>query len=412
MGKNKKYDGYKPFEYLEEGVDYKEFELPCKNDMFWADPYDVPLSKAERERVNKLAENSIFISLHDHPVLWPKPEEIYEYHAENRLYTAYEWLSKSTWDAVFDNLQSSTRRISSENPWKFQDVVYDIGMRLSDIAHQDFLIHGKSIKDIQQAKDEGKLALILAHESSSMIEKEVDRIDILYGLGIRMMGIVYNDTNYLGTGLGEKQDGGLSEFGRKAVQRMNKIGMAIDVSHAGINTSLDTFEVSDKPIFITHAGSKNVWNIERLKEDEVLKACAETGGIIGIEAAPHSTVSETHPRHSIDSFMDHFEYIVDLVGLDHVSFGPDTLYGDHVGLHRALAGDVGLQNFTREGYDVMKTFTEEGEETPEREGVKGLENPTECSNNIVRWLVKHGYSDKEIKKVMGGNTLRVLEEVW
>ena len=103
------------------------------------------------------------------------------------------------------------------------------------------------------------------------------------------------------------------------------------MSHSGDRTCLDTFEVSDKPVFITHAGARAVWPTPRMKPDDVLRACAAGGGVIGIEAAPHTTLSAAHPEHSIESVMDHFEYCAELLGIEHVAFGPDTFYGDHVG---------------------------------------------------------------------------------
>ncbi|HEX6989435.1 MAG TPA: membrane dipeptidase, partial [Bacillota bacterium] len=217
---------------------------------------------------------------------------------------------------------------------------------------------------------------------------------------VRMMGIAYSEGNQLGAGLREPRDGGLTVFGRQAVERMNKLGIAIDVSHAGDQTALDTIEASSKPIFITHAGARALWPSPRLKPDEVLKACAERGGVIGIEAAPHTTITRDRPEHSIESFMEHFEYCVDLVGIDHVTFGPDTTFGDHVGLHQAFAANLSIRQ------------SRGGEEYPRVQYVRGLENPAECFPNIVRWLVKHGYSDDDIAKVIGGNTLRVLREVW
>jgi membrane dipeptidase len=93
-------------------------------------------------------------------------------------------------------------------------------------------------------------------------------------------------------------------------------------------------EQSTKPIFLTHVGARTLWDSKRLTPDQVLKACAHKGGVIGIEAAPHTTITHKNPAHNLDSYMEHFEYIKDLVGIDHVAFGPDTLYGDHVGLHR------------------------------------------------------------------------------
>src|SRR5439155_1172765 len=131
--------------------------------------------------------------------------------------------------------------------------------------------------------------------------------------------------------------GGLTEFGRQAVRRMNKLGIAIDVSHSGDQTSLDTIQASEKPIFITHAGARALWDTKRMKPDEVIKAMAAKGGVIGIEAAPHTTLTKKHPKHNIESYMEHFEYCADLVGIEHVAFGPDTLFGDHVGLHHYFA---------------------------------------------------------------------------
>ena len=107
------------------------------------------------------------------------------------------------------------------------------------------------------------------------------------------LGITYSESNALGSGLKEKRDGGLTAFGRKAVARMNKVGMLIDCSHAGDQTTLDTIETSRKPIVLTHIGARALWPSNRLAPDEVLKACADKGGVIGIEAAPHTTITPT-----------------------------------------------------------------------------------------------------------------------
>src|SRR5262249_16429473 len=141
-------------------------------------------------------------------------------------------------------------------------------------------------------------------------------------------------------------------------------------------------------------------NTNRLKPDNILKACAAKGGVIGIEAAPHTTLTEKNKTHTIESYMEHFEYVANLVGIDHVAFGPDTLFGDHVGLHHAFA-------------DALSIKAAHGKASfQEVESVKGIESPAEAFPNIVRWLVKHNYSDVDIAKVMGGNVMRVLEAVW
>jgi membrane dipeptidase len=186
---------------------------------------------------------------------------------------------------------------------------------------------------------------------------------------------------------------------------MNKIGMAIDCAHCSDQTALDVIAASTKPIFLTHTGARSLWNIRRLAPDEVLKACADTGGVIGVEAAPHTTLTEQNPNHNIDAFMEHFEHIKDMVGIDHMAFGPDTLYGDHVGLHHVFAEALSISQSHEGGKEIGPQF----EEVPY---VKGIENPTEASHNILRWLVKRDYSDEDIAKVLGGNIIRILKDVW
>lgn len=407
MGIHKKYSGYQSFDYLEKGKDFKEFQLMENVNAF--EPYFVPLSAEEEKRVEELAEKLIMISLHEHPHLFPADiKETMAYEKEVRIFTAYEALAQSYWDAVFDNFMDGTAMITSKHGWKWSDIIYDLGMRFCDLAHQDFLIKCEKVEDIERAHKEGKIALICALEGAAMIENELDRIEILYGFGARVMGITYSESNSLGTGLKEPKDGGLTSLGYQAVERMNKIGMAIDVSHSSDLTALDTIKASSKPIFLTHSGARSLWNIKRLAPDEVHKACADKGGVIGIEAAPHTTLTHQNPHHSIDSFMEHFEYIKDLVGIDSVAFGPDTLYGDHVGLHHVFAEALSISQ-SHEGKSDTKENSPEFEEVAY---VKGIENPTEASHNILRWLIKHNYSEESIAKVMGQNILRVLREVW
>lgn len=401
--KKRKYSGYKSFQYLEPGKDYKEFE-PAK-EIARVEPYTVPLSESEEKRFDSLCQKCIVIALHDHALTLPENlAHLKDYNREGRYPTAYEGLSASCLDAIFDNLWAGFATLASKGGWRFEDVVGDLGMRLCDIAHQDFVFQAAKVSDILRAHQEGKVAFIPGIESCTPLENELDRMDVLYGLGVRMMGLTYNESNMLGSGLKEENDGGLTDFGRRAVKRMNQLGMAVDVSHCGEKTSLDCIKASRKPIFISHAGAKGLWHSRRMKSDEAIKACAERGGIIGIEASPHTTFSRKHPQMDIDTVMDHFEYCVDLVGIDHTAFGLDSLYGDHVGLHDLWGGGKTMAEVTME----MGT-----REEPTRVNyVKGMENPTEGYNNMIRWLVKHGYSDEEIMKVAGGNILRVLNEVW
>jgi len=398
LGINKKYDGYKAYSYLDQN-DFQRFKLA--DELHRVEEYLIPLSEEKEKRVINLARESVFISLHEHPTLLPENlNEVFQYTRVGRDHCGYEGLSKSYYDAVFDNMLDGTCTITSSNGWKWDEVLYDLGMRLCDIAQQDTLIRCGGVEDIYRAHREGKIAWIPSIEGSAPIENELDRIEVLYGFGVRMMGIAYSEANGLGSGIKEDRDGGLTSFGKRAVERMNKVGMAIDCSHTGYMTTMDVINESKHPIFLSHIGARTLWDSKRLFPDEVLKACAAKGGVIGIEAAPHTTLTKNNSLHSIDSFMEHYKYIVDLVGIDHVAFGPDTLYGDHVGLHGIYSKQLSTKNTqSQESFDKV-------------EYVKGLENPTESSKNILRWLVKENYSDLDIKKALGGNVLRVLSNVW
>ncbi|WP_246078810.1 dipeptidase [Modestobacter excelsi] len=264
-------------------------------------------------------------------------------------------------------MMDGTACVTGNAPWQWDDVVLDLGMQLADLAHQTDVDVLRSVADIETTHATGGVGLVFGLEAATPIGNDLDKLDVLYGLGIRQIGIAYFDSNALGSGLNEVVDGGLTALVRRAVRRMNQLGLAVDVSHSSDRTGIDTCAASDRPVFITHAGARAVWDIPRLKGDDVLRAVAGTGGVIGIDA---------------------------------VGFGPDSLYGDHVGLHTAFAG-------------LLSTEPRPGAPVPERVPyVDGLENPTECFANIAAWLVRDGFTDEEITKVLGGNVLRALRAIW
>lgn len=392
------YSGYQAYSYLEAGKDYQHFELAAELDRVPA--FDLGLDAEQQHRVERLLDSEIVLSLHEHAVVLPQDGgEIRRYNQTGRQRTGYQGLAHSGLTAVIDNFMAGASCITSQHGWKWDDMIYALGFRLADLAKQDLVRLATTVEDIHAAKRDGKIALIAGLECASMIENELDRIDMLYGFGVRQMGIAYSQANMLGSGLSEPRDGGLTNFGRSAVERMNKLGMLIDISHSGDRTCLEVIEASEVPVMITHAGARSVWPIPRMKPDDVIVACAEAGGLIGLEAAPHTTLSEEHRVHTLDSVMDHFRYCVDLVGIDHVSFGPDTMFGDHVAVHHAYAS-----NYAQKADHIV--------DFEKVEYVAGLENPAENFPNITGWLVKHGYSDSDISKVLGGNAMRVLQQVW
>jgi membrane dipeptidase len=402
LGKNKKWNGYTSWGYLEPGVDYHPFKLEPQVDR--VPPYDFGLTEDQEDRVQGIVEKNIVISLHEHLDVFPA--EPLPRSAKARVFTGYEGLAASGCDAVFDNCVCPT----------FERVVEFLGMRQCDYDHQGFVVVARTVDDIKRAHREGKVALVNTIEQASAIDRDVDKVDLLYGLGVRSMGVVYSESNTLGGGLSELGDGGLTDLGYDAVKRMNKTGVVIDVSHAGDRTAMDTVEASGKPLLISHVGSRALTDNARMLPDDVLQACAEKGGVVGVEVAGFAPRTEKHPEASIECLLEHMKYLIELLGVDHVGAGPDTLWGDHAGLYRqGPVGTVkkrqGTGHYPRERPRGMPTVFDSGEMVRDLDYVKGLESPTDFTN-IARGLVRDGYSDAEIAKVMGLNGLRVIEACW
>jgi membrane dipeptidase len=389
---------YHSYDYL--GGDLNLPRDPLAPEFDRVGPYSGEFTADEVKRAERVLADNVTISLHDHPVRFPDDmTNTPAYNRTGRQHTAFDGLAASGLTVVFDNMMDGTATVTGNTPWQFDDVVTDLGMRQADVAHQSNVVVIRTADDIHAAHAAGKVGLVFGLEAATPIGNDLDKLDVLYGLGIRQIGIAYSDSNGLGAGLSEPVDFGLTKFGRAAIRRMNQLGLAIDVSHSSDLTGIQAADASDRPVFMTHAGAKAVWNIPRLKSDDALKAIAATGGVIGMSAAPHTTVSHAHPKHSILSVMDHFLYCLDLVGIDHVAFGPDTLYGDHVGLHSAFAALISSAGANAAPHERVQY-------------VDGLENPTENFHNIAAWLVHNGFSDEDMVKVLGGNIVRALDKIW
>jgi len=401
MGKNKKWDGYTSWSYLEPDVDYVKYGLEKQVDRVPA--YDFGLDKSQEERVEELLEKNIVISLHEHLGVFstetPRPPR-------GRPFMGYEGMVASGCDAVFDNCVCTT----------YDQVINFLGMRQCDYAHQDLVVHALKVSDITDAFKDGKVAIIQTIEQASAIDRDVDKIDLLFGLGVRSMGVVYSESNTLASGLSELGDGGLTDLGYDAVKRMNKTGVIIDASHASDKAAMEIVEASDKPLCISHCGSRTLTDNARMLPDEVYQAMAEKGGIIGVEVAGFAPRTKKNPEGSIECLLEHLEYLVDLLGVDYVGAGPDTLWGDHAGLYRgAPIGTVkerlGRGRHPRPRPPELPEIFASGEMVKDLDYIKGLESPSDFGN-IAKGLVRDGYSDQDIAKVMGLNGLRVIKACW
>ncbi|MQG32763.1 MAG: diguanylate cyclase, partial [SAR202 cluster bacterium] len=220
------------------------------------------------------------------------------------------------------------------------------------------------------------------------IGNKLERLDQLHSMGVRLSGITYNRKNYIGDGMYERNPGGLSEFGIEAIHRMNDLGMAIDISHASTPTVMDTIEFSKAPVVFSHNAAYTIRPTKRTRKDEELKACAAKGGLVCITAVPNALSDD--PEQDIECVLDHYDYMVKLIGIDHVGIGTDTVIGDHVIFQHYMLG--------RDLNELPAPY------------LNGLESPAD-GKNIIRGLIRRGYSDEDIKKILGGNALDLFRRV-
>ena len=263
----------------------------------------------------------------------------------------------------------------------------------------------RSIDDIYAAKAAGKKAIVLSFQNPNPIENSLEQLRVFYELGVRVVQMTYNNTNFVGTGCSETVPGGLTDFGKAMLAKMNEIGMLPDVSHCCHQTTMDVIKFSKTPVAITHAGVYNITPSVRTKNDEVLFALKENGGVIGISPwGPLCWKKEKGCRPDVKDFVDHIDYIRDLIGIDYVSFGTDnTLDGtlDEVGtieqatLFSAVVGDYNA---------AVGTKADECH-------VKGFAGCWEL-HNVKDEMRSRGYSEEDIAKFCGGNMLRVLRDNW
>lgn len=343
------------------------------------------LEPDEAARLDALARSGPWISLHDHPIRLPDPmtPEVWaRYQALGRERVGFHGLRQSGLSAVFYSMLGSDDPVSVLRWAAFT--------RASANSQADFFV-GETADDADRARETGTCALFPALESATPIGDDLENVDLLFGAGIRSMGLTYNTRNTLGDGLLSPENAGLTAFGREAVGRMQTLGILVDLGHVGDRTSLDALEMATRPVVISHAGARSLWPSPRMKPDEVIRACAGTGGVIGIEAAPHTSLTLDRRTHDIDAVMAHVEYCMELVGEDHVALGPDTFFGDHRGLHE------------------LHPTRLPSPEHPMVPYVLGFENPAECHRNAAAWMIRHGYADTAIAKVLGSNVLRVMQ---
>lgn len=267
--------------------------------------------------------------------------------------------------------------------------------------NSDKIVQINSAEDIRKAKKDGKTGIIFGFQNPKPIDGDPDLIKIFHRLGLKICGLVYTRRNAFADGCGEKTDVGLSRIGEMFVAEMNKLHILIEMSHCQTRASLETIALSKDPVAFTHSNSKGVYDMPRNLTDEQIKACAEKGGVIGVNAFSN----QLHPKAemegaTIEHCLDHIEYDVRLVGANHVGIGTDSAEGRTI--EDAMALSV--------AYPELRTSTMKLDQAmlAKRYALKDILD----FKNYSRGLVARGYSDQEILKILGGNWLSLFEKIW
>lgn len=267
-------------------------------------------------------------------------------------------------------------------------------------AHPDILLRITSPSDFDRARTTGRIGVLLTFQDSTHF-RTPDDVDEFCSLGQRLSQLTYNFNNRIGSGFLEQRDGGLSVFGLSIMKRMEKVGMAVDLSHCADQTTLDALDAATRPVIFTHAACRAlVPGHPRAKSDEAIRKMAKTGGVMGVNFL-RFLVRDREPV-TIAHVLDHFDYLRRLVGVQCIAVGSDM---DVVANANPIGG--GFRPESQPNFDRYRFHFDK----PEHLGADGLDHPKRMFD-LTEGLIARGYSDADIKLILGGNAARVLGTIW
>lgn len=265
----------------------------------------------------------------------------------------------------------------------------------------------RTADDIYLAREAGQIGLIMGWQNMRPLSDRLDRLQLFHRLGIRVMQLTYNERNFIGDGCLEPADEGLSLFGRKVVREMNRIGIAIDLSHVGERSAREAAAMSESPVLLTHANAKMISDVPRNKSDDLIRAVAETGGLVGLSVyGPMCWNGDASRRPALDDFYRHLDHVVTLVGVDHVSLGTDfPAVTDLSSVDAVIA--MTLNRYPA----AISTYAAAFGNDVRTRYLSDCSSPAELGN-VTSLLLRNGWSEGDILKFLGGNYLRVLPKIW
>lgn len=292
-------------------------------------------------------------------------------------------------------LTAGNRQLNAANKMK----LYSSAINLQEeFDKKPWLIKVKKSRDIEYAHENNLKAGIITCQETLGFEKDLNLLEQMYNFGLRVVQLTYNNHNYIGAGCMEENNAGLSNLGKKFVMKLNELGIVVDTGHCSKQTTLDACKCSTKPVIASHTAAEGVFFHSRAKSDEEIIAIAGTGGVAGIFVMPWF-IAEDPEGTTIEDLLDHIDYVVNLVGVDHVGIGTDWPMPQTKWMARAFKKLIAPSMGFKSG------------DGPSTEIVKGMKDYRSFIN-ITRGLMARGYQDEDIVKIIGGNWLRVFKEVW
>jgi membrane dipeptidase len=249
--------------------------------------------------------------------------------------------------------------------------------------HQGDLLRIDRAADIELAKETRRTGIVLGLQNSDHF-RSVDDVAAFHAAGQRISQLTYNGSNLLGCGCGEPRDTGLTPFGAEIVAAMNKAGMAIDVSHAGERTTLEAIAASSKPVLITHSNCRALVPHPRCKSDEVIRAMAAGGSVMGLTGI-RVFVSRREPA-TLQNLLDHYDHVARLVGVEHLGIGSDSDPDGRDSAPRTSRRRLPLE-------------------------ISGI-NHSRRIFDLTEGLLRRGYTSQHVELILGGNVRRVLAQIW
>lgn len=303
------------------------------------------------------------------------------------------------WDrALFEDMAKGglTAANCTVSVWEgFQDTVNNIAeFNAFFQEHSDLIRPVRTTQDIHKAKQEGRTGIILGFQNVHAFEDQIGYVEVFKQLGVGIAQMAYNTQNLVGTGCYER-DGGLSGFGHEIVREMNRVGMMCDLSHVGSQTSKEVILASEKPVCYSHCLPLGLKDHPRNKSDKELKFIADHGGFVGVTM--FAPFLKNGIKSTIEDYVEAIEYIVNIVGEDHVGIGTDFTQGHDEPFFEWLTHDKGYaRRLTRFGEIINP---------------KGIRTIGEFPN-LTEALLNRGWTPRKVQKVMGENWVNTLKEVW